>query len=152
MILHCTYSAGRAGTWINFRRRSGSCLRILFSVFFGISQDDCGRQFPEGLIRGFLAVMCRVFGRPFVIRLISPGQKKLPEEYDVAISYLQNGRLQSLYGGTNEFVLKKITAREKIAFLHCDYCNCGANNPKNNKLYDSLTRSLRVLMGAADLL
>ena len=104
--------------------------------FFGISQDDCGRQFPEGLIRGFLAVMCRVFGRPFVIRLISPGQKKLPEEYDVAISYLQNGRLQSLYGGTNEFVLKKITAREKIAFLHCDYCNCGANNPKNNKLYD----------------
>lgn len=103
--------------------------------FFGVSQKECENRIPDRLERGLLAVLCRIFGRPFVLWLAALSQKKLPEKYDVAISYLQNGRFRTLYGGTNEFVLGKIRAREKIALLHCDYCNCGADIPSNNKLY-----------------
>lgn len=103
--------------------------------FFGISQKECEKWTLDYWVRGLLAALCRIFGRPFVIRLAALSQKKLEEEYDAAISYLQNGRLSTLYGGTNEFVLEKIDAKKKIAFLHCDYRNCGADHPKNNRLY-----------------
>lgn len=103
--------------------------------FFGISQNECGRGSTDYWIRSILAVLCRIFGRRFVIRIALASQKHLSEKYDIAISYLQNGRTSNLYGGTNEFVLKKIEAEQKIAFLHCDYCHCGANHPANNRLY-----------------
>lgn len=103
--------------------------------FFGISQNECERGSTDYWIRSILAVLCRIFGRRFVIRIALASQKHLSEKYDIAISYLQNGRTSNLYGGTNEFVLKKIEAEQKIAFLHCDYCHCGANHPANNRLY-----------------
>ncbi|MFB2020520.1 glycosyltransferase [Pseudoflavonifractor sp. P01025] len=103
--------------------------------YLGVSQGECHNRLHDRLIRGSLAALCKIFGRPFVIRLISLSQKTLSEEYDVAISYLHNGNIKSFYGGVNEFVLTKIKAKRKIAYLHCDYCNCGANNRKNNKIY-----------------
>ncbi len=103
--------------------------------YLGVSQSECGKRLWDRLIRGFLAMLCKLFGRPFVISIMALSQKTLPEKYDIAISYLQNGNLKSFYGGVNEFVLQKIIAKQKIAFLHCDYCNCGANNAPNNRLY-----------------
>ena len=103
--------------------------------YLGASQGECHDRLADRLVRGTLAALCKIFGRPFVIRLMSPSQKTLPGEYDIAISYLHNGNLKSFYGGVNEFVLTKLNAKRKIAYLHCDYCNCGANNSPNNKLY-----------------
>lgn len=103
--------------------------------FLGLFQNECRKWSPDYWIRGILAVLCRIFGRRFVIRLALASQKDLTEKYDAAISYLQNGRPSNLYGGTNEFVLRKTDAKRKIAFLHCDYCRCGADYPANNRLY-----------------
>ena len=103
--------------------------------FLGVSQAECGNRISDKLTRGVLAALCKLFGRPFVMRLISLSQKSLPEAYDVAISYLQNGNIRSFYGGVNEFVLQKVRAKKKISFLHCDYEKCGANHPQNNELY-----------------
>lgn len=103
--------------------------------FLGVSQAECNNCLRDKLTRGVLAALCKLLGRPFVMRLISLSQKPLPEEYDVAISYLQNGDVHSFYGGVNEFVLQKVRAKKKISFLHCDYENCGANHPQNNALY-----------------
>lgn len=103
--------------------------------FFGISQNECEKGSTDYWIRSILAVLCRFFGRRFVIRIALASQKHLSEKYDIAISYLQNGKTSNLYGGTNEFVLNKIDAEQKIAFLHCDYCHCGADHPANNRLY-----------------
>lgn len=103
--------------------------------YLGVSQGECHDRPSDRFVRGGLATLCKIFGRPFVIRLMSLSQKTLPDEYDVAISYLHNGNLKSFYGGVNEFVLTKIKAKRKIAYLHCDYCNCGANSSPNNKLY-----------------
>lgn len=108
--------------------------------FLGVSQAECKGRLRDRLTRGVLAALCRLFGRPFVMRLISLSQKPLAEEYDVAISYLQNGSIRSFYGGVNEFVLQKVRAGKKIAFLHCDYENCGADHPRNNALYFAFDR------------
>lgn len=103
--------------------------------YLGVSQTECENNMRDRLTRGVLAALCKLFGRPFVMHLIALSQKTLSEEYDVAISYLQNGNIRSFYGGVNEFVLQKVCAKKKISFLHCDYANCGANNHKNNILY-----------------
>lgn len=103
--------------------------------YLGVSQGECSGNLRDRLPRGLLASLCKAFGRPSAIRIMSLSQRTLPEEYDVAISYLQNGRLRSFYGGVNEFVLRKVKAKRKIAFLHCDYGNCGANCGPNNRLY-----------------
>lgn len=109
--------------------------------FLGISQAESKNRLSDELTRGVLAALCKLFGRSFVIRLISLSQKPLAEEYDVAISYLQNGDIHSFYGGVNEFVLQKVRAKKKISFLHCDYENCGANYPQNNELYLAFDKS-----------
>lgn len=96
----------------------------------GISQGES----MEKLMRGALAAICRVFGRPTVMKLLLASQKEVPGHYDCAISFLQNGRKSNFYGGVQEFVLRRINADRKVAFLHCDYSCCGANFPENNQI------------------
>lgn len=96
----------------------------------GVSQAES----KEKLTRGALAALCRIFGRPAVMKLLLASQKMLPDHYDCAISFLQNGRKSNFYGGVQEFVLRRIHADRKVAFLHCDYSRCGANYLENNQL------------------
>lgn len=105
--------------------------------FLGVSQSDCKRNPVSWVLRSALAVTCRVLGRSLAIRLMELSQSMLPGTYDVAVSYLQNGSPRSFYGGVNEFVLHRTRARRKVAYLHCDYGRCGANDPANNNLYTS---------------
>lgn len=102
--------------------------------YLGMSGRD-GHGISQKLGRGFFAAITRLFGRKYAIALMSLGQKKL-EGYDVAISYLHNGGDKVFYGGCNEFVLKHVCAKKKIAFLHCDYSLCGANTLQNAKQYE----------------
>ncbi len=116
--------------------------------FLGMSRGDtCG--FMEKLGRSFYAAITRVFGRKYAIGLMSMGQKKL-EAYDVAISYMHNAGNKAFNGGCNDFVLKHVSARKKIAFLHCDYSNCGANTPENNKMYARFDAIAACSRGCAD--
>ena len=104
--------------------------------YLGVSQGECGNK----LTRGSLAALCRVFGRPAVMKLLLASQKMVPGHYDCAISFLQNGRKSNFYGGIQEFVLRRIDAGRKAAFLHCDYSLCGANYPENNRLLAEFDR------------
>ena len=100
--------------------------------YLGLSQGEC--KGLDKLKRGILAALCRVFGRNRVMKLLLASQKTLPEEYDCAVAFLHNGNAKNFYGGVQEFVLHRVKARKKVAFLHCDYRNCGANHPSNNQL------------------
>lgn len=88
----------------------------------------------DQLLRGGCAVLAKAFGRQTALGLMGLGEKSLPEEYDCAISFLHNGSIKNFYGGTQEYVLHKVRAKKKVAFVHCDYGNCGANHPVNNRL------------------
>lgn len=108
--------------------------------YLGISQADCKVHIWDYVQRGFFAAVSRVFGRQAAIRLMLLGQPALPETYDCAISYLHNGRPESLYGGVQDFVLNCIKADQKVAFLHCDYRNCGANHADNNRVMEKFDK------------
>lgn len=104
--------------------------------YLGRSQGEFGKHTKDALIRGFLALMSRIFGRHAALRLMSVFQPDLEGEYDCAISFLHNGRRKAFYGGTQDFVLKHIKAKKKIAFLHGDYKNCGADHKENNRMME----------------
>ncbi|MCD8342268.1 MAG: glycosyltransferase [Clostridiales bacterium] len=107
--------------------------------YLGVSQQDCQR-WQDRLLRGGLAALCKGFGRPAALGLMGLSQRKLEGHYDYAISYLQNGRIRSFYGGVNEFVLNYISAEQKIAYLHCDYADSGAAHRWNDRLYARFDR------------
>ena len=104
--------------------------------YFGMSQAESKSNTKDFICRSALAVITKIFGRNIVLGIVSAFTTKLPDEYDCAISYLHDGRLHLLYGGCNDFVLSKITAKKKITFLHCDYEQCGSNHKSNNAMYD----------------
>ena len=98
--------------------------------YLGLSQSEFNGV--DALFRGVCALSCRIIGRRRTLKLLNSLQPELDKRYDCAISYLHNGRSKSFYGGTQDFVLNCVEADRKVAFLHCDYRNCGANNPENN--------------------
>lgn len=102
--------------------------------YFGISQGELRGKPLQYATRAFLATSARLFGRSFTIKLMSLFQKTIGT-YDCAISYLHEGGQKSFYGGCNEFVLKKVKAKKKVAWLHCDFEQSGANNTQSQKIY-----------------
>ena len=99
--------------------------------YLGLSQGEC--RGVDSLKRGTLVALSRVFGRKKILSGVKCRLAELEEVYDVAISFLHNGRPKSFYGGTQDFVLHCVKAKQKIAFLHGDYRNCGADNQDNNR-------------------
>lgn len=106
--------------------------------YLGFSQGQC--RGIHKLLRGALVLLCRCLGRDRVVKLLLPLEKKLPEEYDCAIAFLHNGTIGSFYGGVQEFTLSRVKAKQKAAFLHCDYETSGANHPRNNRILSRFDR------------
>ena len=102
--------------------------------YFGMSQGECRHSVTDRLRRGTLAAVSHLFGRERAVKLMLLRQPMLPGEYDCAVAYLHNGRAKSFYGGVQEYVLRRVKAGRKVAFLHCDYGLSGADNPVNNRL------------------
>ncbi len=116
--------------------------------YLGMKRQDTVR-WQDKLGRSFYAAISRIFGRKYAIALMALGQKQLGD-YDVAISYLHNSIDKGFYGGCNEFVLRHTQAKQKIAFLHCDYARCGANTAQNAKQYARFDTIAACSKGCAD--
>ncbi|MBQ8029474.1 MAG: glycosyltransferase [Clostridia bacterium] len=102
--------------------------------FLGKSQSEFKKNKIDFIVRSFFAGISRIFGRSLALRLMILFQPKLKEEFDVAVSFIHNGRRKAFYGGVQEYVLSCVKAKKKVAFLHCDYSQCGANHKENNKM------------------
>jgi len=102
--------------------------------YLGSSQNDMKGKPIKYLFRAIWASLCRIFGRAFVIKLMGIFQRKITG-YDIAISYLHEASPKVFYGGCNSFVLKHISAPQKITWLHGDFTLCGANNKYSEKIY-----------------
>lgn len=99
--------------------------------YLGISQAETAGNIGDKIVRGGLAAISRIAGRPAAMWLVIGSQRGLKREYDCAVSFMHNGDLHLFYGGTNEFVLLKTKAKRKVGFLHCDYGKAGGNTPRN---------------------
>lgn len=100
----------------------------------GKSQGEYKSNIKDFLIRAFLAILSHIFGRTFVLRLMIAFEPMLDENFDCAVSFLHNGPEKTFYGGTQDYVLNRIKAKKKVAFIHGDYINCGACHSKNNRM------------------
>ena len=116
--------------------------------YLGMSRQDAA-LLRERWMRFFFAGISRMFGRKYAIALMGICQKSLGE-YDAAISYLHNAADSAFNGGCNDFVLNHVSAKKKIAFLHCDYSLCGANTPDNNRQYARFDVIAACSQGCAD--
>ena len=107
-----------------------------FTRIMGMSQAQAKEKGCFSFFwRSVWVVATKLFSTKFSFGMLTKMQK-LHEEYDVAISYMQNSSDKVFYGGCNEFVLKSVKAKKKIAFVHCDFKDYEGNNPYNKALYN----------------
>ncbi len=114
-------------------------VRILCAnAFTGIMGMSSSEAKEKGIItfayRSFWTALTRIFGIKFTYGVLGR-MESLCEEYDVAISYMQNSSRNVFYGGCNEIVLNSAKAKKKLAFVHCDFKNYTGNNGYNRSLY-----------------
>ena len=107
--------------------------------YLGISQGELRGEPIKYVSRFVWGSLVKLFGRSKTIKLMSLFQKDIGE-YDAAISFLHEGSQKSIYGGCNEFVLNKVKAKKKIAWLHCDFEQCGANNLTSKRIYSQFDK------------
>lgn len=118
-----------------------------YMKLLGISQAEAKK---EGIffyfLRALLVLWTKIFTNALPISLLLSTEGRL-QGYDIAISYVQSPHDKSFYGGCNEFVLKKIDAKKKFAYIHCDYLHYGGNTPRNKKMYKQFDRIITVSEG-----
>lgn len=120
-----------------------------FYKFLGCSQSQLKKFSFKYFLRGFFALMTKIFGRHLMLSFFDMFQRKI-SGFDYAISYLHEQSDKTFYGGCNNFVLKKINASFKATYVHCDFSLCGANTLKNKKLYNKFNRIICCSNGCAE--
>lgn len=86
------------------------------------------------IIRSIIALLCKLFGSYRVYSFIFSFMKS-KGPYDIAISFFHDQTLNGLYYGTNLFLLTKVNADKKIAWIHSDYVGTRLNIEERNNLY-----------------
>jgi len=117
----------------------------------GISQKEAAQRGKMALLtRGLFVTFSKLFNNFAPINFIMLLSRKL-KGFDIAISYMQNSSSKIFYGGANDFVLKNISAPEKMAFIHCDFANYEGNNAHNKKLYRQFDKVICVSKSCANI-
>lgn len=114
----------------------------------GLSQKQAKKNgYILYYFRAVLALCSKVFTNRLSIHLLISTQPSLLD-FDIAISFLhQNSNKRLLYGGCNEFVLRRVRAKQKITFIHTDFLNYGGNIKQNRKVYKRFDKITAVSEG-----
>lgn len=86
------------------------------------------------LYRSLLVILSRIFGGHFSRKILFRSLDDIGD-YDLAISYSQDVRWDSISTGCNHFVVEKAKARYKAAFIHCDYEHFGGYDKRQILYY-----------------
>ena len=97
---------------------------------FGKSQSEYTGM--DAVKRTCLAILSRFFGRDAAVRLMRKRQP-IRGHYDCAVSFLNNGPKEMLYGGAQDYVLYCTEADRKVLFLHSDYSRSGSHYSENDR-------------------
>ena len=106
----------------------------LLNIIAMTMNDARAKGMGTALIRAVLAVLCKALGSKPVFSFIYLFEGKI-KEMDIAVSYSNNVNTNSTYYGSNLFVLKKVKAPKKLAWLHVDYDAMEMDNDINNCEY-----------------
>ena len=114
----------------------------VFLKILGMSHAEakkCG--FFAFFLRSVFTVLTRIFKTKFTFNILSR-MFKLNEEFDCAISYMQNSAETYFYGGCAEFVLNGAKSKNKVCFIHCDFLNYGGNTKYNREILKKFNNHL----------
>jgi glycosyltransferase involved in cell wall biosynthesis len=113
----------------------------------GISQEESKEMgLWYYIIRAICAIYSKYINHILPIRVLTYLHTN-QGNYDSAISFLHAATPNSLYGGTNEFVLNRVKAKQKIGFIHCDFLEYGGNTSYARKLYTKFDKVAVVSKG-----
>ena len=70
--------------------------------------------------------------------------------YDAAVSFVQDNSDHAFAVGCNDYVLRKVKAARKIAFVHCDFEHYGGNTPGVRESYRQFDRIACVSEGCRE--
>ncbi len=112
-------------------RRSPFLLKIL-----GKSQQDIKKDsIFLYLLRLILVIISRITNGEISRSILFLFLKKL-KGYDLAISYAHDNAWKSISKGCNDYVVKKVEAKHKAAFIHCDYKNYGGYDKRQGDIFE----------------
>lgn len=107
----------------------------------GMSNADAMKHISTFIRRTFYYIIMRLFGNGAMYKLMLKRQRSLGK-YDYAISGMQSAVAGVYFSGCNELILEKVEAKEKIAYIHCDYVQSGIDNEYNRSVYRRLDKIL----------
>ena len=107
----------------------------------GMSNAEAKKHFPTWLKRTYYYMIMRLFGNKTLYKRMLKTQKHLGK-FDYAISGMQSARAGVFYSGVNELILEKVEAKEKIAYINCDFVRSGIDNPYNRSIYRRIDKIL----------
>ncbi len=109
--------------------------------YLGMSNSEARKNIFDFAGRTFYYIIMKLFGNKAMYQCMLRTQKVIGE-YDYAISGMQSAVAGVFYSGCNELILEKVKAKEKIAYIHCDYLLSGIDNPYNRSVYRRLDKIL----------
>ena len=109
--------------------------------YLGMSNADAKKSTINFVCRTFYYIIMRLFGNKALYNCMLLTQRHLGS-YDYAISGMQSAVAGVFYSGCNELILNKVNAKEKIAYIHCDYVLSGIDNPYNRSIYRLMDKIL----------
>lgn len=109
--------------------------------YIGMSHKEAKRNLGTLIARTYYYGIMRLFGNKRLYKAMLRTQKPLGS-FDYAISGMQSAVAGVFYSGCNEFILEKVEAKEKIAYIHCDYLKSGIDNEYNRSVYRQLDKVL----------
>lgn len=107
---------------------------LLFDIVASTGKELKNNSIIKYCLRIILSLFCKLFGSNLLFDFIFKTEKR-DFDFDVAISYTNNVNDHSLYFGSNKFVIEKVNAKKKIAWIHADYEKMNLNTKVNNEEY-----------------
>lgn len=105
----------------------------------GITQKDAWEEgIGVGIKRLLLGGISKYVSQKLAYKIAMKNVDKL-EGFDVVISFMQS-KTASLYGGTNEFVLNKVSAKKYCTFIHADLEKHNMITEYNHKIYQKFDK------------
>ena len=99
-----------------------------------MTNDEAKQHKVSFIIRTIMYLLSKIIGNRRLYSVVFGFMKNL-KGYDVAVSYFHDGNSKGLYYGSNLFVLDKVDARKKIAWIHSDPKLMKADSEDNRGLY-----------------
>lgn len=107
----------------------------------GFSNAEAMKHLPTFITRTFYYIIMKLFGNGAMYRAMLKKQKHLGS-YDYAVSGMQAACAGVYISGCNELILEKVEAKQKIAYIHCDFVLSGIDNEYNRSVYRKLDKIL----------